>query len=151
MATPDISITQQAQNMEQFHRLMEVGFGGGDTSVVDELFAPNFVEHQAGVHPANVEGVKGLIASLHQALPDLRCTIEDTVADGDTVWARMRGEGTHHGAFMGRPPTGNAVAITIIDICRFEGGKVVEHWGVPDRLSMLEQMGIIPRPQQASH
>src|SRR5579885_734495 len=99
MATPDISITQQAQNMEQFRRLMEVGFGKGDTRVVDELFAPNFVEHQAGVHPANVEGVKGLIASLHQAMPDLTCTIEAMVADGDTVWARVRGEGTHRGAF----------------------------------------------------
>ena len=91
MASADSSIAQEAWNGEQFRRLMRDGFSEGNLAVVDELFAPDFVEHQAGVRPPNAEGVKGLIAYLRQAIPDLTCTIEDMVAAGDRVWARVRG------------------------------------------------------------
>ena len=157
MATPDASITgitgitsiaQQEQNMERFRRLILVGFGQGDLAVVDELFAPDFVEHQAGVRPPSAAGVKGIIAYLRQALPDLTYTIEDLAASGDKVWGRLRSRGTHRGTFMGIPPTGAQIAITVIDICRFVDGKIVEHWGVPDRLSLLEQIGASVRPPQ---
>jgi predicted ester cyclase len=46
---------------------------------------------------------------------------------------------------MGRPPTGKSFAITVIDICRFENGKIVEHWGVPDRFHQLAQLGLLPQ------
>jgi predicted ester cyclase len=141
MAPSDPSIAQHAQNMEQFHRLIHVGFGNGDLTVADELFAPDFIEHQAGVQPPTAEGVKGLITYLHQAFPDLTYTVEDLVADGDRVWGRMRAHGTQQGAFMGSPPTGASVTLDVIDICRFRDGKIVEHWGVADRLGALEQLG----------
>jgi predicted ester cyclase len=141
MATSDTSITQQDHNKELFRRLIAVGFSDGDLSVVDEVFSHDFVEHQTGVHPANREGVKGLIAYLHQALPDLTCTIEDMVASGDTVWARLRARGTHRGTFMGVASTGRVVIVDIVDISRFDGGKIVEHWGISDRLGILEQIG----------
>ena len=70
------------------------------------------------------------------------------VADGDKVWARMTGRGTHSTEFMGRPPTGKSFAITVVDICRFENGKIVEHWGVPDRFHMMAQLDLLPRPPQ---
>jgi len=46
---------------------------------------------------------------------------------------------------MGRPPTGKTVTVDVIDICRFEDGKIVEHWRVPDRLGMMEQLGLNPQ------
>jgi predicted ester cyclase len=49
---------------------------------------------------------------------------------------------------MGVPPTGNTVDVEIIDICRFDGGKIAEHWGYSDRLSTLEQLEAAPRPHQ---
>ena len=61
MTAPDTSIAQSAHNGEQFRRLIEVGFSGGDVSIVDEILAANFVEHQAGVQPPTREGVKRLI------------------------------------------------------------------------------------------
>jgi predicted ester cyclase len=140
----ETSIPQQRQHEDLFRRLITVGFSGGDTSVVDEVFHQDFVEHQAGVRPASREGVKLLIAYLHRALPDLTCTIEDLVASDDTVWARVCARGTHRGTFMGVAPTGREVTVEIVDIARFDTGKIVEHWGLSDRLATMEQL----RPEQ---
>lgn len=150
MAAPDTSIAQHSRNQECFRRLIAVGFSGGDPSVVDEVCSPDFVEHQTGVHPANREGVKGLIRYLHQALPDLTCAIEEMVASGDTVWARLRARGTHRGTFMGVAPTGRTVTVDIVDISRFDDGKIIEHRGISDRLATLEQLGSGPRLPLAS-
>jgi len=137
----------EEQNKRVFRRLIEEGFSQGDLGVLNEVFAPNFVEHQDGFVPPNVEGVKGAIVSLRTAAPDLKLTIEEIIASGEKTWARITGRGTHRGPFMGRPATGRPFAITVIDICRFENGKIVEHWGVADRLSMMAQLGLLPRPQ----
>lgn len=151
MMPPDTSIAQQSHNQELFRRLIAVGFSDGDVSVVDDVCSPDFVEHQAGVHPANREGVKRLITYLHQALPDMTCAIEDIVASGDTVWARVRARGTHRGTFMGVAPTGRTVTVDIVDISRFnDGGKIIEHWGVSDGLATLEQIRSGPSLPQAS-
>jgi steroid delta-isomerase-like uncharacterized protein len=135
----------QEANKKAFRRLMEEGFSDGKLTVVDELFAPDFKEHQNGVEPATREGVKALIQQLRSIMPDVRLTIEDIIADEEKVWGRIKARGTHRGMFMGRPPTGKTVTVDVIDICRFEGGKIVEHWGVPDRLGMMEQLGLIPQ------
>jgi steroid delta-isomerase-like uncharacterized protein len=135
----------QETNKKIFRRLMEEGFSDGKFDIVDQLLSPDFKEHQNGVEPATREGVKALIQQLHSMMPDLKLTIEDITADGDKVWGRMKAHGTHRGGFMGRPPTGRTVTIDVIDICRFEDGKIVEHWGVPDRLGMMEQMELIPQ------
>jgi SnoaL-like polyketide cyclase len=82
-ANTGITIAQQDRNGDLFRRLIDAGFSGGDVTVLDELLSSDFVEHQAGVQPANAEGVKGLVMYLHQALPDLTCTIEDMVTVGD--------------------------------------------------------------------
>ena len=41
-------------------------------------------------------------------------------------------------------------AIDVIDIGRFAHGKMVDHWGVADRLGVLLQLGLGPRPAQRS-
>ena len=137
----------EEQNKQVFRRLIEEGFSQGKLEVLDDVFARNFIEHQDGFVPPNVEGVKGAIVSLRTAAPDLKLTIEEIIASGEKTWARITGRGTHRGPFMGRPATGRPFAITVIDICRFENGKIVEHWGVADRLSMMAQLGLLPRPQ----
>ena len=135
------------QNEKVFRRLIEQGFSMGNLEVLNDVFAPNFVEHQDGFVPPNVEGVKGAIVGLRTAAPDLKLTIEEIITSGEKTWARITARGTHRGPFMGRPATERVFAITVIDICRFENGQVVEHWGVADRLSMLAQLGLLPRPQ----
>ena len=137
----------EEQNKQVFRRLIEEGFSKGNLEVLNDVFAANFVEHQEGFVPPNAEGVKGAIVSLRVAAPDLKLTIEEIIASEDKTWARITGRGTHRGLFMGRPATGRSFSITVIDICRSENGKIVEHWGVADRLSMMAQLGLVPRPQ----
>lgn len=128
--------------------MIDEGFNRGNLAALDELFAPNFVEHQDGIVPPNIEGLKGAIVSLRTPFPDLKLTIEEIAAIGGKTWARITGRGTHQAPFMGRSPTGRSFAITVIDICRFENGKIIEHWGVADRLSLMGQLGLLPRPPQ---
>jgi len=139
------------QNIAAFRRIIEEGFGRGNLQVVDELFDAQMVEHQAGMQPPNREGVKAAIRSLRRSFPDLHYTFEHIVTDGDMVWGHIKGHGTQLGPFGPLPPTGKTIEIDVIDIGRFENGKLVEHWGVPDRLSLLEQLGMVPqgRPQSA--
>lgn len=138
------------QNLDVFRRVVEDGFSRGDLDALDPLFAPDFQEHQPGMVPPDLRGVKGAIAYLRSVFPDLTLTIEDSVAVGDMVWARITARGTHRGSIMGRPPTGRTFAITVIDIARFRDGKMVEHWGVADRFHQMEQLGLLPAPQPAA-
>ncbi len=131
--------------MERLRRLLVEGFGHGDLSVVDDLVAENFVEHQADVPHQDREGFKNPIRSLREAFPDLEYVVVQTVSDRDKALEHFRSAGTHKSTFMGHPTTGKRIEIDVIDIARFENDPMVEHWGVPDRLKVLSQLGIFPK------
>ncbi|MGD9894913.1 MAG: ester cyclase [Dehalococcoidia bacterium] len=135
----------EGKNREVFRRVIEEGFNQGNMQAMDECFPANYVEHQFEL-PSSLEEFKGSIHYLRETFAPFSLTIEDMVADGDTVWARMTGRGTDAKGVMGRPPTGRSFAITVIDVCRFEDGKIVEHWGVPDRFHQMAQLGLLPQP-----
>lgn len=137
------------QNKALVRRLEEV-FNRGNISLVDELFAPDFVEHEElppGIPPGR-EAVKQLTTMFRSAFPDFKATIDDIVAEGDKVVIRQTWSGTHKGEFMGVPPTGKSVSFGVIDIVRIAGGKLVEHWGQMDMMGMMQQLGAIPTPGQ---
>jgi predicted ester cyclase len=123
-------------------RLLEEGFSQGRTAVVDDLVAADSVEHQLREpgHPAGPAGVKAVIASLRRAFSDFRLTVEDLTVDGQVVWTRNLATGTHDGPFRGRPPTGRRISITVFDVMRVVDGRIVEHWGLPDHLTLLSQI-----------
>ena len=135
------------QNIATFRRVIEEGFNKGNMDALDNCFAPSYLEHQFDL-PPTLEGFKGSIGYLRNTFADFSLTIEDMVAEGDKVWARMTGRGTHSQEFMGSPPTGKSFVITVVDICRFEKGKIVDHWGVPDRFHLIAQLGLLPKPPQ---
>src|SRR5436305_9962292 len=137
-----------AESEQLFRRLIEEGFNGGDLTVAEAVTSPDLVEHQDfGPHHApGAEGVRAVISSLRRAFSDFHLRIEDMAVSGDTVWARMTATGTHDGPFMGHPPTGRRMRATVFDVIRVADGRMVEHWGVPDRLSVLYQLEIVPRP-----
>jgi predicted ester cyclase len=121
------------------------------SSFIDEFIDPNQVDHSAppGL-PGGVEGARQLAGMFLTAFPDLHFTVEDMIAEGDKVVARITMSGTQQGAFMGIPPTGKHVAWTLIDINRVAGGKSVEHWSEMDALGLLQQLGVVPAPGQTS-
>lgn len=133
-------------NEKLYRRLIEEVFNQGHMEAADELVAPNSVERQRGGAGNGPEGVRRTAGILRSAFSDFSLTIQDLVVDGDKVWARQRGGGTNTGSFFGHPPTGKTAYIEVFDVVRFEDGRIVEHWGVPDQLGMLMALGLIVPP-----
>ncbi|MEO5710308.1 MAG: ester cyclase [Nocardioidaceae bacterium] len=128
-------------------RIFDEGFAIGNDAIVDELCSPDLVEHQFGLAAAGAEAIahlKAAIRDVHDAVPDMRFTIEDSVIDGDRVWVRVRARGINTGPFFG-PPSNQPVDFTVFDQARVLDGRIVEHWGVPDRFALLAQTGVLMR------
>ncbi len=133
--------------VEVLHRIFIEGFATGDDTIVDELCSPDLVEHQFGLSgsgAAAIESVKAAIRDVHRALPDVRFEIEDAARSGDRVWVRVHAQGRATGPFFG-PPSGRPVDFTVFDVARVVDGRIVEHWGVPDRFALLAQTGVLDR------
>jgi steroid delta-isomerase-like uncharacterized protein len=132
-------------------RLVEEVINQGRMTTIDELIAADAVDHSLppGLPPGR-EGVKLFLGMIRAAFPDIHETIEDMLAEGDRVVTRSTWRGTHQGAFLGIAPTGKQVSVTGIDISRVASGKFVEHWQAADNLGLLQQLGVIPVPGQAS-
>ncbi len=110
------------------------------------LLADDFIEHEGlpGLAPSK-DGVKTFFRMQIAAFPDLRMSVEDLIVDGTKAVARVRFTGTQDGEFMGMPATGKAVDIQLIDIFGFANdGRVREHWGVLDQMTMMQQLGLVP-------
>jgi steroid delta-isomerase-like uncharacterized protein len=118
---------------------------GGNADQIAELLSPDFVSHFPGVpQPMNREQYIQFNTAVMRAFPDFKQTVEDIVAEGDTVALRMTGRGTHTGVFQGMPPTGKQFAITGMAIRRIADGKIVEEWANPDQLGLMQQIGALP-------
>ncbi|WLA79190.1 ester cyclase [Bradyrhizobium elkanii] len=128
-------------NLEHFKAIIERGFSQGDLTVADEGCAEKLIEHEY-LSKTDLPGPQILKAQIEDArgsIKNLRLAIEAIVEAGDTVWARSKATGVD-------PRSGKPVAIDVIDICRFSGGKLIEHWGVPDRFALFHQIGALPPP-----
>ena len=133
------------ENKTLSRRFIE-GYVRGDTHIVDELLAPDFVFYDPSSRTGEVraEDMKASIEWIHSAFPDAQVTIEDQVAEGDKVVSRFTVSGTHQGEIMGAAPTGKLVTHTGHQTDRFEGGKIVESWTNWDALGLLQEIGAIP-------
>ena len=136
------------ENKATLRRFMEEAFGEGKPELVDELLDADFVRYDPYIEAGEVRGtqtVKENIVWFRNAFPDLSCTIEEQVAQGDKVVSRWTLRGTHRGDFFGVAGTGNRVEFTGIQIDRFDqGGKIVEERAEFDLLGAMRQMGAIP-------
>jgi steroid delta-isomerase-like uncharacterized protein len=139
------------KNKALVRRYYEEVFNEKHLASIGEFLAPNLVDHNLppGV-PAGIEGTKQVLAMYLTAFPDLHFTIEDMIAKRDKVVSRITATGTQQGAFMGIPPTGKHVTVTLIEIIRIADGKGVEIWLNMDTLGLMQQLGVIPALGQAS-
>jgi predicted ester cyclase len=136
-------------NKTSVRRFYDEVFNKKNRAAIDEFIDPNRVDHAAPPGtPGGLAGAKQTIGMYLTAFPDLHFTVEDMIAEGDKLVARLTVRGTQQGAFMGIPPTGKHVTVTAIDISRMAGGKSVEHWIEMDTLGMMQQLGVIPAPGQ---
>jgi steroid delta-isomerase-like uncharacterized protein len=131
-------------NAALVRRFMDEVWNGMNPAAADAFLAPDYVDH--AYQPPNAEGLKRMVEALRATLPDQAITIEDIVAQGNTVMLRTILRGTHRGPFRGIPPTGNAVEVTVYRTFRLVDGKIAEHWGLADTTTLLQQLGATPHP-----
>jgi steroid delta-isomerase-like uncharacterized protein len=137
-------------NKQVVRRLIEEGWNQGKTNVVSELLANNCRFHDE-VFPHLTSGADNLrrhIETCRTGFPDLKFSIDDTIAERDEVVVHWTARGTHKGSFLGMPATNKKAAVTGTSIYRLEGSKIVESWANWNLMSMMEQLGISSAPQE---
>ena len=140
------------ENKALARRLIEKVYNDGNLEVIDENVAEDYVHHdptmpeQEGHGP---EHLKEFTRMYRSAFPDLHVQIEDQVAEEDRVVVRWVASGTHEGDLMGVDPTGNPVTMAGMTIYRMDEGKIAETWDNYDAMGMMQQLGVIPSPEEA--
>ena len=135
-----MSIEENKKIVQRYQEIYNSNDLDSLTEVVSEdLLTPKIMP---GI-PTGIEGAKAAHRIMLAGFPDYQTSIDDIFAEGDKVAARITMSGTNSGSFMGIPPTGKHVSFTGIYIARIANGKIVEHWGEEDGVSLLQQLGVL--------
>jgi steroid delta-isomerase-like uncharacterized protein len=120
---------------------------GHDLGAFAALFADDYVNHQlSAAAPPLPPGLPPKTATVNffaarlKGLPDLKVTIQASLAEGDKAAASFLYEGTQQGPLYGVAPTGKRLSFTSCDIFRLSDGKIAEHWGMGDIAGVLAQL-----------
>jgi steroid delta-isomerase-like uncharacterized protein len=133
------------QNKTAVRRLFDELWNKGNLPVADELIASSYTHHDASTPEVGrgPESEKKRVTLYRTAFPDMRLTIEEIVAESETVVARWTCRGAHRGELRGIAPTGKQFAITGVSVMHFAGGKMVEGYINWDALGLMEQLGVV--------
>lgn len=139
------------ENKAAYRRVFDEAFNKGNVNAMDELYTTDYVGHQPPLPDIEgLEACKEVIASIRSALPDLQCTIEEMIAEGNTVVVRWTYKGTHKGGeWLGVAPTGTRVTVMGCFVSHWVGSKIVEEWYYGDLLGLYQQLGVITLPWES--
>ena len=138
------------ENKAIIRRMTEEFYNQGNIERADDFFADTYVHHDpASPQVRDRDGLKETVRAFRAGCPDLHVTSDDLVAEGDQVTKRWTIHATHTGDLAGLPPTGKRIALSGLELFRLADGKIVECWSAYDNLSLLQQLGAIPTPEQA--
>jgi predicted ester cyclase len=131
-------------NKSVIHRLYHEAVSVGNLAVLDDIYAPDVELHLPGIveDPYGPGPIKQLLATMHAAFHGLRVTIEDLVAEGDRVVARVTFHQPYDGVLRGASPRVPAAGWVRIDIYRLFQGRIVEQWADRDDTWLLRQLGV---------
>lgn len=139
---------QQEQNERLVRRIPEDVFAEGNLALIDELYAEDAVEHNAFGEQRGRTAIRESYEAFLTAFPDISQTVENVVAEDDTVAMYITSRGTHEGELWGIEPTGQEIEVQQMFFARVEDGMIAERWFLPDSLSLLHQLGIIEFPPE---
>lgn len=138
-------------NKNVYRRVVEEVVNQGKFDVIPELFHPDYIDHAAPPGaPPGLAGVQAVFSMFRTGFPDVKFTIDQMVGEGNYVATLVHGEGTQTGQFIQFPPSGKHAVWRSVGFFRVEDGLIREHWGIPDLLGLLIQIGIIPPPAAES-
>jgi predicted ester cyclase len=137
---------------ELVRRFFEEVWNKGNLAYIDEAYSPDFVLHALWQNPSlggsrdasGPQAAKEVIGRWLEGFPDMHVTIEEQVAEGDTIVSRHFASATHTSEFRGIKPTHKLGKMSGITITRVHGGKIVEAWTLWDAVGMMQQLGVMP-------
>ena len=143
------------ENKAVVRRWFDEVLSRGDMDALDSICAechPQFAVVRGVMEPAplGMSGLKNLITGLRSAFPDLQATVEEQIAEGDKVVTRVTIRGTQEGEIFGMPATGKSFTIPGVSIWEVRGNLLIQEWVSWDALGMMQQLGVIPVPQEAA-
>ena len=132
------------QNKAVFEKLMSA-LNAKDMATMESLIADDFVDNDAmpGMAPGR-QGMIDMMGMFVGAFPDLNVVVEHWVAEEDLVAGVMTTKGTQTGEFMGMPASGKKFSVREMHMVRVANGKMAEHWGLSNEMSMMQQLGLMP-------
>jgi steroid delta-isomerase-like uncharacterized protein len=134
-------------NKQLVVRWFEEVWNKGRAGAIDEMILPHTRVHGLSPQPLGPDQFKQFYAGFRQAFPDITITVDGMVAEGDMVAARFSARGTHRADTLGFAATNRPAQFTGMVFVRVENGKLVEGWNCFDRLGMIEQLGMVMRPE----
>ncbi len=146
LATVTSAAADPAGNKQLYCDYIENVFNKRQLSVADRYVVADFVEHNPNL-PQRLAGKKQFVASVLAGFSDYHGDIQDVVAEGDKLVARVLWTGTQDGPFLGLPPSSNKLRFSTADFFRIERGKLAEHWDVVDSLPRAVALGLVPPPK----
>ncbi|HEY0738255.1 MAG TPA: ester cyclase [Herpetosiphonaceae bacterium] len=130
------------ENKAKVRRYFEEALTNGDVSFIDDMVDPEEIVHgyDTDLDDGGPEETKQFVAAMRATFHNLRCTVDQQIAEGDLVMTRWTARGIHQDEHLGIPGTGQPVTVSGIMIHRFRDGKSVETWGEWDRLGLMKQL-----------
>ena len=128
------------KNKEIGRKMMEA-VNKQDMKLLDDLVVPEYVNQPLKVQSR--EDLKQILRRQYKGFPDVHRTLEDIIADENTVWIRVKITGTHTGEYRGIAPTGKKFVMDAVPRYRIVDGKIVEGWSVWNPLNLFKQLGVI--------
>ena len=137
-----MSIENNIQLMKRFVEFINTA----NVQLAQELISADAIFYVPGqsepIH--GPEGYLAIIGMMRSGFPDIQWSLEDKVVEENKVAARFIMTGTHNGTFFGVPPTGKTIKVQAINFYLFSNGQIVEEYGQPDMLGLLQQIGAMP-------
>ena len=118
---------------------------GGRFHEFEHYLHPEVVVHAPlGLSTEGIDAERAVWRDALAAMPDLRHEVQEVVASGSTVSARVVVSGTHDGDFAGIPRTGRSFTVDQVLFAHLRDGRIIELWEIVDTASLLTQLGVLP-------
>ncbi|MBC9794725.1 ester cyclase [Sinomicrobium weinanense] len=137
-------ITQIQKNKETIYKLYIDCLNTGNLDILDQIISEDYTTDYKGKKVQGPSGYAETVKGVLQGFPDIKFTIEGMIAENDMISVQWTFEGTHNGSFFGYPASGKKVINRAVAVFRLEDGKIVQNRVYPDRLGILQQIGVIP-------
>lgn len=139
-----VAAIARGENRALIRRYYEELWNAWNLGVADEIISPEITfRGSLAVTVRGLQGFKEYVLLVRNAFPDFHNTIEEMIAEGDRVAARLTYRATHRGELMGIAPTGREVTYAGAAHFQIRAGKIVAGWVLGDTLGLMRQLGVV--------